>query len=95
MQWQRKKLFLSDRVCETTKSVYEISACFSNILCFWAFLLMIEIHNVSTITVIISWPNCLVTNENISCSGGVFANFASMFATRFVAFRFIISNYYY
>ena len=31
-------------------------------------------------------------NENITSSINVFANFASMFATRFVAFRFIISN---
>ena len=31
VQWHRKKLFLSDRVCETAKSVSEISVCFSNI----------------------------------------------------------------
>ena len=31
-------------------------------------------------------------NENLSCSVNVFANFASMFATRLFAFRFIISN---
>ena len=40
MQWQRKKLFLSDRVCVIIKSVSEISASFSNILCFWALLAM-------------------------------------------------------
>ena len=34
MQWQRKKLFLSDRECVIIKSVSENSACFSNILCF-------------------------------------------------------------
>ena len=33
MQWQRKKLFLSDRVCVIIKSVSEITASFSNILC--------------------------------------------------------------
>ena len=38
MQWQWKKLFLSDRVFVIIKSVSEISACLSNILCFWAFL---------------------------------------------------------
>ena len=32
MQWQRKKLFLSDRVCVIIKSVSEITACFSNIV---------------------------------------------------------------
>ena len=37
MQWQRKKLFLSGRVCVIIKSVSEISACFANILCFWSF----------------------------------------------------------
>ena len=31
-------------------------------------------------------------NENISSSVNVIANFASMFATQLVAFRFIISN---
>ena len=40
----------------------------------------------------ITWLNCLVINKSISSSINVFANFASMFATRFVAFRFIISN---
>ena len=40
MQWQRKKLFLSDRVCVIIKSVSEATASFSNILCFWAFLAM-------------------------------------------------------
>ena len=30
MQWQRKKLFLSDRVCVIIKSVSEITASFSN-----------------------------------------------------------------
>ena len=40
----------------------------------------------------IAWLNCLVINENLSSSVNVFANFASMFATWFVAFRFIISN---
>ena len=40
MQWQRKKLFLSDKVCVIIKYVSEISASFSNILCFWAFLAM-------------------------------------------------------
>ena len=40
MQWQKKNFFLSDRVCVIIKSVSEISACFSNILCFWAFLAM-------------------------------------------------------
>ena len=38
MQWQRKKLFLSEIVCVIIKSVSEISACLSNILCFWVFL---------------------------------------------------------
>ena len=37
MQWQRKKLFLSDRVCVIIKSVSEVSAYFPDILCFWAF----------------------------------------------------------
>ena len=32
-------------------------------------------------------------NEDFSSSINVFANFASMFAIRFVAFRFIISNF--
>ena len=36
MQWQRKRIFL----CVIIKSAYEISVCFSNILCFWAFLAM-------------------------------------------------------
>ena len=40
----------------------------------------------------IAWLNFLVINKYISGSINVFANFASMFATRFVAFRFIISN---
>ena len=40
LQWQRKKPFLSDTVCVIIKSVSEISACFSNILCLWAFLAM-------------------------------------------------------
>ena len=40
----------------------------------------------------IAWFYCLVINENISSCVNVFANFASMFATRFVAFRFNISN---
>ena len=40
MQWQRKKLFLSDRVCVIIKYVSEMSACFSDILCFRAFLTM-------------------------------------------------------
>ena len=40
VQWQRKKLFLSDIVCVITKSVSDISACLSNILGFWAFLAM-------------------------------------------------------
>ena len=31
MQWQRKKLFLSDWVCVIIKSVSEITASFSNI----------------------------------------------------------------
>ena len=31
VQWQRKKLFLSDGVCEIIKSVSEITASFSNI----------------------------------------------------------------
>ena len=38
LQWQRKKLFLSDRVCVINKSVSETTASFSNILCFWALL---------------------------------------------------------
>ena len=38
MQWQRKKLFLSDRVCVIIKPVSEIFACFSNILCLLPFL---------------------------------------------------------
>ena len=91
MQWQRKKLFLSNRVCVIIKSVYEISASFSNILCFWEFLAMNDIYNVSRITDIIALLNFLVINENISSSINVFVNFASMFTTRFVAFRFIIS----
>ena len=37
MQWQRKNVFLYGRVCVIIKSAYEISTCFSNILCFWAF----------------------------------------------------------
>ena len=49
-------------------------------------------HNVSRITVIIALPNCLVINENISNSINEFVIFACMFATRLVAFRFIISN---
>ena len=40
MQRQRKKLFLSDRACVIIKSVSDVSACFSNILCFRAFLAM-------------------------------------------------------
>ena len=40
MQWQRKKLFLSDRVCVIIKSVSEILACFSFILCFLEYLAM-------------------------------------------------------
>ena len=40
IQWQRKKLFLSDRVSVIIKSISEISACFSNILCFWAIFAM-------------------------------------------------------
>ena len=40
MLWQRKKLFLSDKVCVIINSVSNISACFSNILCFRAFLAM-------------------------------------------------------
>ena len=92
MQLQSKKLFLSDGVCVIIKSVYEISTCFSNILCFWEFLEMNEVHYVSRITVIIAWLYCPVINENLSSNVNVFANFASMFATLFVAFRFIISN---
>ena len=53
---------------------------------------MNEIYNVSRITAIIAWLNCHVINENINSSINVFANFASMFATRLVAIRFIISN---
>ena len=49
-------------------------------------------HCVSGIAVKIAWSYCLVINENISSSVDVFANFASMTATRFVAFRFIILN---
>ena len=37
MHWQRKKLFLSDRVCVIIKSISEMSAWFSNILWFWPF----------------------------------------------------------
>ena len=33
-----------------------------------------------------------MTKENINSSVNVFGNFAYMFATRFAAFRFIISN---
>ena len=40
----------------------------------------------------IAWLICLVISENFSSSINVLANFASMFATQFVAFRFIISN---
>ena len=40
----------------------------------------------------IAWLYCLVINEYLSSSVYVFANFASMFATMFIAFRFIISN---
>ena len=50
------------------------------------------IHNVSRITVVIAWLNCLVINEIIRSSINVFASFASMIATRFVAFRFIVNN---
>ena len=39
-QCVRMKFFLSDRVCVIIKSVSEISASFSNILCIWAFLAM-------------------------------------------------------
>ena len=92
MQWQRKKFLLSDSVCVIIKSVSEITASFSNILCIWAFFAMNLIYSVSRITVIIAWFNCLVINKNFSSSVNVFANFASMFATRFVAVRFIISN---
>ena len=38
VQWQRKKLFLFDSVCVIIKSVSEITASFSKMLCFWAFL---------------------------------------------------------
>ena len=38
------------------------------------------------------WPVCLVISEDFSSSVNVFAIFASMFATQFVAFRFIISD---
>ena len=81
MQWQRKKLFLSDRVYAISKSVSEISACFSSILSFWASLAMNKTHCDSRITVIIAWLYCIVTNENISSSVTVFANFAPLFAT--------------
>ena len=40
----------------------------------------------------IAWLYCLVINASFSSSVDVFAIFASMFATRFVAFRLIISN---
>ena len=40
MQWQRKKLFVSDRVRVNIKSVSKNSAYFSNILCLWAFFAM-------------------------------------------------------
>ena len=40
----------------------------------------------------IAWHYCLVINEDLSSTVNVLATFASMFATRFVAFRFIISN---
>ena len=40
----------------------------------------------------IDWLYCLVINENFGRSGTVLANIASMFATRFVSFRFNISN---
>ena len=53
---------------------------------FWQW---IKKHYVSRITVIIAWLNCLVINENFSSCVNVFT---SMFSTRFVAFRFIISN---
>ena len=40
MQWQRNKLFMSDRMCVIVKSASEISACFTNILSLWALLAM-------------------------------------------------------
>ena len=40
MQWQKTRLFLSDRVCVIIKSVSEISTCFSNMLCFCEFFAM-------------------------------------------------------
>ena len=85
-------LLLSDRVCGIIKSVYDISTSFSNILCLWAFLAMNLIHYVSRITAIIAWLSCLVINENNSSCINVSANLASMFATRFFAFSFIVSN---
>ena len=87
-----EEVFLSDGVCVIFKSLSEISSCYANILCFWTFLAMNYDHYVSRITVIVVWLNCLVINENLSSSINVFANFASMFATRFVALRFIIRN---
>ena len=75
-----------------TKSVSEISICFTNILCFMAFLAMNQVHYVSRITVKIVWLYCLVVNVSISSSVDVIANFAYMFVNRFVIFRFIISN---
>ena len=40
----------------------------------------------------IAWLYCHVIKVNISSSVNVFANFASMFFTRFVAFWFIICD---
>ena len=62
MQWERMKIFLSDRVCVIIKSVSEITASFSNIKCFWAFFAMNEIYIISGITDIIAWLNSILTN---------------------------------
>ena len=40
----------------------------------------------------IAWRYYLVINVSLSCSVDMYASFASMFATQFVALRFIICN---
>ena len=74
------------------KMVPEVTACFSNILCFRAFMTTNEIYHVSRTTVIITQRNCFFINVSFSSSVNVFENFAYLFATWFVALRFIISN---
>ena len=49
-------------------------------------------HYENRITVMITRHHCFVINVKLSYSVDVFANLTSMFTTRFVALRFIISN---